>query len=317
MNVLVRLYRGCVRWMLGLPIEFRIALVFSGMWLVGVMANLPISIPRRGNAISLELQFAGPVFLAALFQLLLTPLLVARRWRRSGRDAFIMVKLSPLIALSVFLYYNFKAWMPFVNPRLYDAEFYYLDQLAAPLLTSFFSAREAVANNGQYNVDIWYSVCFVTMFFLSLAMHAVLDTPQHQRQLVLGMCLILLFGGVSYWVTPAEGPFLYRDGPNAVARKSQEVMHLLFQEVRVTRELPPGYFTSPLGAMPSLHVAFALFFTLWAARSVRALLIPYGPILLWTVIEAAVSGWHYLIDLPAGALLAVGCYALAIRCLRT
>jgi hypothetical protein len=224
-----------------------------------------------------------------------------------------MLKLAPLIAISVFLYYNFKAWMPFVNPRLYDAEFYAIDQAAAPLVQALFAVRQAVAMALPYHVDLWYTLFFLVMFFLSLAVHAVLDTTLHQRQLVIGMCLILLLGGICYWITPAEGPFLYRSGLNQLATGSQHGLHAVFEEVRATGSLPDGYFSAPLGAMPSLHVAFALFFTLWAARSARPLLIPYIPMLLWIVVEASASGWHYLIDLPFGALLAILVFALAER----
>jgi hypothetical protein len=42
------------------------------------------------------------------------------------------------------------------------------------------------------------------------------------------------------------------------------------------------------------------------------LLVFYVPVLFWIVIEAPASGWHYLVDLPAGALLAIVSFSLAI-----
>ena len=299
-------------WAIRLPLEARVAIAFTVIWLAGLLAGLPISVPSQGHVLVLEVQYALPIFVSALLQLVFT-FLMHRRWQRAAADAFCIVRYTPLFALAIFLYYNFKAWMPLVNPRLYDAELYAIDQANAPVLRLFFALRHQIADALPYHVDLWYSVIFLGMFFLSLAVHAVLDTPFHQRRLMLGLCLILLFGGLSYSLMPAEGPFLFRSGPNDLAASSQRGMHAAFEEVRATGELPPGYFTAPLGAMPSLHVAFALFFTLWAVRSVKLLLVPYLPMLFWVVIEAAASGWHYLLDLPAGAVLALIAMRLADR----
>jgi hypothetical protein len=173
--------------------------------------------------------------------------------------------------------------------------------------------RQFIANLAYFNLDFLYHHLFVAMFFISFSAHALFDKPLHQRQLVLGACLILLIGGISYWIAPAEGAFLYRNGVSNGSLFVQRSMHKAFVLVKSTGLLPPGYFSAPLAAMPSLHIAHALFFTWFAGRSCRWLLFLYIPALSWLVIESVYSGWHYLIDLPAGVLVCIISISLAIR----
>jgi hypothetical protein len=299
---------------LRLPVEVWVGGLFSSVWLVGVLIGLPISWPDLGNAPLLQIHFFAPLALGALLQLI-----VARIQRHQPTtatcqqaDRWLMIKLFPLLALSVFLYFNFKAWMPLVNPRLYDEQFQRIDLLLAPLLDSMIMVRQAIAAHVPVRVDDWYLLLYLGIFLVSLGTHSVIDPPVRQRQLMLGLCLNLLLGGVAYWIAPAQGPFLYRAGVNVDVQPLQHYMLAVFQQVRATGELPLGYFVAPLGALPSLHVAHSLFFTLWAARSARRLLVFYVPVLFWIVIEAPASGWHYLVDLPAGALLAIVSFSLAI-----
>ena len=67
--------------------------------------------------------------------------------------------------------------------------------------------------------------------------------------------------------------------------------------------------------MPSLHVAHATLFTLFAFRRLRWLGWSFLVLLGFIVIEAVATGWHYFVDLPAGAALAVGCVWLSDRLL--
>ena len=299
-----------------LPVEYRVGLAATAVWAVGVLLGLPVPVPSRESLRGLELHFAWPLLVAAVVQLVATAAVAVLGGRR-GRagDALVMVGLTPLVALSVYLYFSFKAWTPLVNPALHDAALQRTDEALAPLLAGAVAVRQAVAAAVPWEVDHWYGLLFFAMFFVSLAVHAVVDPPRRQRELVLGLCLNLVLGGLAYWLLPAEGPFLWRDGVNESVRGSQQVMHEVFWQVRQTGELVPGAFTAPLGAMPSLHVAHSLLFVVWAARSARWLLVAYVPVLAWILVEAPASGWHYLLDLPAGALLAVASLLLARRLL--
>jgi hypothetical protein len=298
-----------------LPVELWIALGFGGLWLVGVAAGLPINLPTISETRLVNFHFFGPLLLAAGIQLaLVVPLRYASdRNRQSSNDAFLMAKLFPFVVLSVFLYFNFKAWMPLVRPHMYDAQLEQLDLQVAPLVQSLRAVRQVIAASAPFNVDSMYLNAFVAMFFFSLGTHALVDPAYRQRQLVLGLCLNLVLGGLAYWIMPAVGPFLYHRGLNAEAHGAQQIMYGMFEQVQASGLLPAGYFSAPLGAMPSLHTAHALFFTLCATRSARILLPLYVPLTLWILVEASASGWHYLADLPAGAILAIVSFVFATR----
>lgn len=297
-----------------IPMEYRIGLAFTVIWVLGVLAGLPPNIPTRDTVRGLELHFFYPVAVAAVLQLLAFVLLrVTGRGSRRAADAFVMVRLFPLLLLSLFLYFNFKAWMPLVNPALHDTTYQTVDEAFQPLLDLSVWLREGIAEALPYASDHWYGLLFFAMFFLSLGAHALVDSPLRQRQLVLGLCLNLIVGGLAYWVAPALGPFLFYDGVNEAVLVPQEIMHQEFRYVVATGELPPGYFVMPLAAMPSLHTAHALYFCMWAWRSAKWLLVPYVPITLWILVEATASNWHYLIDLPVGALIAVMSFVVAPR----
>ena len=117
------------------------------------------------------------------------------------------------------------------------------------------------------------------------------------------MNLILVIGGVSYWLFPVIGPFIFREGENALATLTQQFMFGAYQQVRHTGIFPAGYFVSPLAAMPSLHIAHSIFFTISVKRVAPYLLFFYVPISAWIVIESVASGWHYFLDLPAGLVV--------------
>lgn len=288
-------------------IELRIALMFTLVFLFGLAQGYPINVPDAASVQFAQYHFFAPLLLAFALQL---PLFWLTARKRDG-DPLLLIKALPFVALVILLHFNFKAWMPLVNRTSYDAFYQTLDELWWPIVAAFCWLREAIQSVIPFDLDGAYHGMFVGMFFVAFAAHAVCDTPRRQRQLLLGMCLILLLGGVLYWVAPAVGPFVYREGLNDESTEVQAHMLRLFHFFVSTGEVPPGYFTAPLAAMPSLHVAHGLFFTLFAWRSLRWLFWIFLPLFIWIVLESVASGWHYLADLPVGACLAVLSLALA------
>ena len=78
-------------------------------------------------------------------------------------------------------------------------------------------------------------------------------------------------------------------------------------------DLSTGFDTNPIAAMPSLHAAFPLLSSLllWRLYRWKALLFYlYTLVILFTI---TYTGDHYITDILAGLLLAVACYFLAVR----
>jgi hypothetical protein len=292
-----------------LPVEAKFAVVFSCIFLVGVAAGLPINLPDGPSLVFVQKHYFAPLLMALGLQVVVAYF----SGRRHQGDPYLLVKLAPFVALTIFLHFNFKAWMPLINPFCFDPFYQHVDDVFEPVLNALLWTRATIGDLSPVNLDSGYHTLFVGMFFVSVSAHALFDRPGRLRQLVLGMCLILLLGGVAYWVTPALGPFIYRDGVNELAREAQGYMLHQFLQLVATGEIPPGYFIAAPAAMPSLHIAHSLFLTAFAWRSLRWLAILYIPIFLWIMLGSVGTAWHYLADLPAGALLAIYCLRLVRR----
>jgi hypothetical protein len=298
-----------------LPIEIKVIAFFGLLWATGVLLGLPINYPDMDNFNFVEKHYFRPILMAFILQV--SVIFISGIFKFKGNkkryEPFLTLKLLYFMGFSVFLHFNFKAWMPLVNSHLYDAYYDKIDQHLWILLQLFINIRQFIANLAPFNLDFLYHHLFVAMFFISFSAHALFDKPLYQRQLVLGACLILLIGGLAYWIAPAEGAFLYRNSISNGHLFAQTSMHKAFLLVKSTGLLPAGYFSKPPAAMPSLHIALALCFTWFAGRSCRWLLFFYVPALSWLIIESVCSGWHYLIDLPAGVLVCIISISLAIK----
>lgn len=295
-----------------IPVSAQIALVFGLFWLSGLAFGLPAILPSNHNVVALNLHFFGPVAIGAFIQFLIILIYSIFKSKRAKNldHSFTTVRLFPLLVLSVFLYFNFKAWTPLVRPQLYDDILYQTDLWMTPLIDTMLTIRRWLATLG-WHIDLWYSLLFYLMFFLSFAVHAVVDPAPMQRRFVIGLCLNLLLGGLAYWIMPSLGPFIYRSGENAGLSSVQAAMLSSYTSFRETGIAPASYFTASLGAMPSLHVGHSMYLLFWAAWRARPLLVVYIPITLFIMIEAVATGFHYVLDIPAGLLLAVCSFMLS------
>lgn len=82
-------------------------------------------------------------------------------------------------------------------------------------------------------------------------------------------------------------------------------------------DLSTGFDTNPIAAMPSLHAAFPLLSSLllWRLYRWKALLFYlYTLVILFAI---TYTGDHYITDILAGLLLAVACYFLAVRLMKS
>ncbi len=82
-------------------------------------------------------------------------------------------------------------------------------------------------------------------------------------------------------------------------------------------DLSTGFDTNPIAAMPSLHAAFPFLACLLIWRLYRWKALPfyvYTAVVIFTIVY---TGDHYIVDILAGLLLAVVCYFLAARYIKS
>lgn len=213
--------------------------------------------------------------------------------------------LLGLFFLTSLVHFHFKMWIPLVNPSEFDGVLFAIDQWLSPVLEGFRVLR-AVIGGPLPLQDAWYDVVYFAMFPLAYCSHALGDRRWLYPSIV-ALVLVHVIGVGLYYFFPASGPFIFEEGANARATVAQEQMYAQYRLMReggvaYLEMNAPAYFSAPVAAMPSLHVAASFSLAYYAVRG-RIWLAPLAIfVAVWMPIEAVVSRWHYLVDVPAGLL---------------
>lgn len=306
-----------LRWLFALPESLGVAIAVVAIFSLTILTfaaayGAPLTLPRERMSIALGYSAVVPVAGAMVLYVALR--LGRRLMRRSVRDEAPLLRLLAtdltlmgLFILATYFHFSFKTWVQVINPNLYDEQYFAVDQALRPVIDGLYWVRAHVLT-AVPNTDAWYQAAYLLMFITGFCALAVTRHPVYPR-----FCVAVLIGtslgALSYLPAPALGPFLYEEGANLRATEAQAGMLWAHQQVKQhgmawIAEAGPAYFTGALAAMPSLHMSHALamtWFIIQARSSLRSLFVI---ICLWVVVESVASRWHYLIDLPAGALLA-------------
>lgn len=233
------------------------------------------------------------------------------------------VRIVVFSALSVQTYCWIKIAIPLLHPRLFDQELWNIDR------TIFFGLSPNIFFVNLFSAPAalrFIDWSYANVFYASLSVAGIFFASSPDRRIRLafidsniGMWLI---GAWLYVLIPSLGP----------AFRFPDVwlpLQPMFQNTQTLQRLLATNYTTVLGfrtgaikqvnvlfgiaAFPSLHVAFEVLSLLWMRRLWR-----YGQVvfMIFTAvifIGSIVTGWHYLIDGIAGALLAAACYGVAVR----
>lgn len=231
-------------------------------------------------------------------------------WGDLGRIALGMSLLGTAHLL-------FKLYLPLLNPQNYDAALFVLDRWlglgALPIERLAFLAGAPwvlgafdLIYSGLYYFLVWGGVL---LFFAAL--------EGDRRLRFFGSFALLWQGGLLfYFLFPAWGPVFIRPGlfepllahmPATVRTQS-----VLFQEtlavVQGRLDFSVRFFG--LAAMPSLHVGVLTLYALWSRHVGRGWVAWHLGAVALVLVGSVLTGYHYLSDGLAGALLAWGCYRI-------
>ena len=284
-----------------LPFEVWFTVALLGlMLLVGQANGLPVSLPSGGGA-----AFVGVHYLYPLIGLAAWAFIVGRSRRQSAGATFFIA--LPCYALVLLAHFNFKLWVPDLNPALFDAQYWAIDQALRPLVEGCMALRSSLGWAIPLDSN-FYMYGFIALFYLSFTVHA-LGPKGKFRALVIAALLFQGLGALSYLIAPALGPFLYERGVEAIADHTQQSLLATYQQhvaggsawvaVDGSKALLMG-----LAAMPSLHAGGSFLFLLFALRHDRRLVWIMLPLWAFISVDAIANRWHYLVDLPAGMVLA-------------
>jgi hypothetical protein len=227
---------------------------------------------------------------------------VAWNWSKGTSRKIILDSLADLVAFAavVFVHFNLKLWSHLVNGAMFDNEFHQIDEALAPLRDGLISIAQAVTE--RMPLEVPYSDLFISMFFLSFFIHGGFGGRRELNPVMLATAVVLSLGGISYWIAPAFGPLIF-DPPNVAYVRYMHSFSASFVDSG-GRNYSPVMFVSMLAAMPSLHIANSVVLAYFAWKWRPWLLAFYVPAILFFLCEGVNLRFHYLIDYPAGLLIA-------------
>lgn len=282
------------------PVEVTFTLAMVAILLLwSATLGLPVIFPSGGTAAFVGVHYLYPLLgigVWGVFALL----------GQQKRLARVFLIALPCYAIVLFVHFNIKMWVPYINPLQFDGLYWSIDQMFRPLVDACMAIRRGL--DPIISIDSnFYMLGFIALFYVSFCYHA-LWTPQHFRKLFLAVLFFQGLGALAYIPFPALGPFLYEPGINAAVSTAQQGMLEFHRELVAQGPAwlalhGPTHLTAALGAMPSLHTGGAFLFFLFAWRYGRFLVPIYGFVLFFIVIAAVATRWHYLIDIPIGLLL--------------
>lgn len=107
-------------------------------------------------------------------------------------------------------------------------------------------------------------------------------------------------GSLIYYFFPSSGPAGVFDSPDFMA--VQRLTHLKYEQVHNFQ--PVTTLLGGLIAFPSFHVAWSVLAT-YAAQPRKYIFLIFFVLNVMVISSTVLLGWHYLVDVPAGILLAV------------
>ncbi len=295
------------------PVEarFTVGIVFLTV-LLSLTFGVPLVFPTSNAA-----QFVGIQILLPMVAFLLWLGLTATfgKWKDPGQLLLAVI----CYAAVMWAHFNMKLWAHHLNPVLYDEVYWKTDQSLRALVDFSMRATLYLANNVPL-MDTFYLHGFIILFAISFTIHS-LRSAEALREVLLAALFFQGLGGISYLLAPALGPFIYETGAIPWATGIQSYLLEAYQTAKVEGRVwfensGNEHFLTGVAAMPSLHAGGAYLFTWFIAKYERPLLFFYLPIFFFILIAAVGTRWHYVVDIPAGLLLAQVCIWLAGRSAR-
>lgn len=279
--------------------------------------GFPAAVPLRG-----ALGAAG-IFTALLLAALAVRSLLARlqltAWR-PRKDAVLDALYAGFLMGAVATDYTWvKLLMPALNGRLWDVQLGALDRFICLGLDPNRFILGLFEGNPRWVGFTLDGVYCLWMYAALIGCLVVLTSADARlrRGAAVSLAVLWLAGAWIYVAIPAMGPALVDFDlwtqvrivmPNS-AGAERELLRNYLAVKSILAGTPLGINPSyGVAAMPSLHVGVDVLLALWAGRQRRWWAWVWWILAGVTAIGAVATGWHYLVDVLAGVLLAGACW---------
>jgi len=146
---------------------------------------------------------------------------------------------------------------------------------------------------------------FIPYIYLSLALGCLGRPPLERDQFLTGWVFLYVISYLGYIFLPARGPISYHESDYHVALQGGIFYQMVVDGMQASGGLQ--------GVFPSLHVGGSVYLCLFDLRTHRLRGLTYLPMVLLIYLATVFLRYHYIIDLGAGTVLAVGCIPLGKR----
>jgi membrane-associated phospholipid phosphatase len=282
---------------------------------VVLLERMPVTYPRS----ALFLAYARPISAICVIALIVTAIRRRRDRAALRADAIEIIRGCVPLALVLATSFVLKSFIHLINSRVWDRQLFAIDSglhfgysptiflvtlLGNPFLLHF--------------IDVVYSGVYYVIFFGGTALLLVFLPPGWRLRYAAAFVLMWMAGTVLYLGVPSWGPAFSATKLVEPALQSMpvtvNVQSQLYRELSslVRAPLAPRVVIfGSVAAFPSLHLAVVTLYALAARRIGRRLFLASLLLGVVMLIGSVVSGYHFLIDGYAGALLAIGAWWLA------
>jgi membrane-associated phospholipid phosphatase len=163
--------------------------------------------------------------------------------------------------------------------------------------------------------EVITSLTYMSHFFVVYVTAAVLFVRSRDRfvRWMTALVLLTVLGVLGYFLYPMAPPWMAANNLHLIpdlarpGTRGLRLLHLTFVDRLWHHGANNSEMVNPVAAMPSLHAAYAMLFTLFFAKRtrqvwVKVLLALYPLIMAFTLVF---GGEHYMIDIFAGWILAI------------
>jgi membrane-associated phospholipid phosphatase len=232
---------------------------------------------------------------------------------------FLLLLLASVVGV-MFFYTGLKTFLPLLTGRETDQVLWDMDRVL------FFGMSPNIFFVNLFDhslllrfIDFGYGYFFFTAVLLSVPIFFSLRDERMRVSFVAANVMLWSAGAWLYFAAPSLGP-AYRfsevwDAVRAQFPVSTFWQKQLIQNYELVLKIRDEGVVSPdlnifagIGAFPSLHVAFQTLFALYLGRLSRHLAFFGWLLVALTFLGSVLTGWHYLIDSIAGALIAAACF---------
>lgn len=238
----------------------------------------------------------------------------------TGRRLGLAVLGLVAYQLSYLIYHQLKSWVVFHQPCGGSACDKDLERWDTWLWFGHHPAQvlhDLIGVGWQTHVLVFFYEAFATLCILFVPAYVLVPRIRDAWVAWTALAFTWIGGTASYYLLPSLGPFHqapgdFADLPQTEVRTTQALYVAQRAHLLADRADPTAF--AQIGAFASLHVGISVAFWLifrylgmrWSSRLM-------GLFVLITCVDTVYLGWHFFLDVPAGATIAWAAMWLAKR----